>query len=297
MNTSLVRNALLANSIFSIASGFLLILFPRYLSSILGAAHQGMMIILGAGLICFGAMLIYLAISERINGWQVLSATIADLMWVIGSLIVLIISPDSLENTGQWLISTIALVVLSFALAQLRGLHHLYLNQENGLYRYCLVIFSPVSANKMWNIVSQLGNISRYSNMLKHSRLVGGGEARVGAVRHCQDNRGRKWSEEVINLNAGSSFTLKFDSEQSDFPFPFTKMYGGWDIKPSEDGSEIMVWWECQPKIKWLGPIIMPLLAMGLDKEFVNVIKLMTADVQGCAIRQIKGVQFLPRLC
>jgi len=297
MNCNLLRFALFANATFSGTCGFLLVWHPEQITPMIGELSQELLSILGVGLLLFAAELTYQSTCPRIKGWRALLASIADFLWVIGSIIILILSPQALTETGHRLIGAIALVVLTFGLTQIWGLHRLYAMASPGFYRYCILVFSPITATKMWEIIWQLGDIKRYSPMLKESRLDGDENAGEGVVRHCEDQRGKKWSEEVINVDYGRSFTLKFKADTPDFPFPFAKLIGGWQVLPTKGGSEVKIWWECKPKSRWLGPIIMPLIAMSMDQDLIRTVKLMAADARGSHPSAIKGIHILPKVC
>jgi hypothetical protein len=58
-------------------------------------------------------------------------------------------------------------------------------------------------------------------------------------------------------------------------------MRGGWEIIPTGKGSEVMIWWELEPKPKLLAPILLPLLAFQADRDFPNIIQRMAADALG----------------
>jgi len=65
-------------------------------------------------------------------------------------------------------------------------------------HRLCIAVRSTVSAPRMWAVVAELGNIQRYMPALRSSALLGGAAPGEGAIRACEDRRGRRWTERCV---------------------------------------------------------------------------------------------------
>jgi hypothetical protein len=75
----------------------------------------------------------------------------------------------------------------------------------------------------------------------------------------------------------GSIFAVRFRSEAANFPFPAKTMRGGWEVISSDVGSQVMVWWELKLHNKLLAPLILPLLAFQVDRDFPKIVARMAA--------------------
>jgi hypothetical protein len=135
MNASsgrLLRRTLWGNAIFSIASGAVLAIFAGPFAAI--AAHEPMTVmgldlaivfeLLGLGVIAFGALCAWIASRQSMpEGWvRVIFA--ADLAWVAGSVLVLVL-PASWTTAGIAGIVVVALIVADLAVLEYLGLRRL----------------------------------------------------------------------------------------------------------------------------------------------------------------------------
>jgi hypothetical protein len=180
-------------------------------------------------------------------------------------------------------IAGIATVVLGLAVWQLWAVgtaHQAPRGERKGWFCHCVTVDTSVRPGVMWDIIADLGGIKRYMPSLRESRLDGKQEPGVGAVRTCEQHSGKRWSEECIEFNPGTSFSLRFLAEAPDFPYPAREMVGSWEVSPSGSGSQVTVWWELIPKPKFLASIILPLLAWQVDRTFPRVIQSMAQESQ-----------------
>lgn len=120
-----LRNALLANAVFSGLSALALAVAAEPLGRLLGSVSPVLLHVIAGGLALFCFDLFQQARSDTLNPARALGATIADLVWVAGSAVLLIIRPEPLSSTGLLVVAAVALIVLTFAAFQLVGLHRL----------------------------------------------------------------------------------------------------------------------------------------------------------------------------
>ncbi|ROQ21407.1 polyketide cyclase/dehydrase/lipid transport protein [Marinimicrobium koreense] len=304
LNARPLRLALLGNAVFSFASAIVMFTTPGQVSTWLGVEIAGVLPWLAVGLALFAFDLVHQATRSRPASWRALYASAADLLWVVGTFPFVLV-PGLLSSTGQWLVGAVAVVVLSLAVLQMRGIRHLHAVAGVNRYRHCLQVSVNSPAEAMWRVISNLGHIQNYVPMLKHSELMNGREPGKGAVRVCSDRSGKRWAEECIEFETGRSVTLRFLASEPDFPFPATQMTGGWDVEPSKDSpvqSQVTVWWELEPKKPWLAPLLLPMLGFGADRTFPAVVERMAFDARGGApspASQANGIvaRLLPVLC
>lgn len=274
-----LRAALICNAGFSGLSGLLLVALPEAVAALLGPELPWLMRLLGIGLLLFAADLLHQASRPRLASWRALYASLADLLWVIGSIGLVALFPQHFNDSGIALVLAVAAAVLAMGSWQLQGIHRLHCAKDAGRFRHCLACRVDAPAEAMWRVLRPLGDIARYMPDLAHSEVSG--EPGLGAVRACEDRSGKRWRETCIDWQEGHAFTLRFEAEATDFPFPASEMVGGWEVLPESEGSTVVVWWELKPRPAWAAVLLMPLLAMKADRDFPKVVSAMADAALG----------------
>lgn len=298
-----LRVALMANAIFSLTCALFMLVYPAAVGEWLGIQAQFTLQVVGIGLLAFAAELIFQATRRRIVTWRALLASAADFSWVAGSIVLLLVFPQLFSPLGTALVFAVAGAVFVFGAWQLWAAGRAHSIDQSGEYRHCIVIETNVLAEKMWRVVGNFGDIQSYMPSLKRSMILDGKAPGVGVIRACEDRAGKQWSEECIAFEPGRSFAVRFVAEAPDFPFPARSMRGGWEVTPSNAGSQVMVWWELTLKSKLLAPIILPLLAFRADSDFAKIIRRMAIAAEGETgaepMRSNGGVfaRLVPSLC
>lgn len=123
--SSLLRNTLFGNSVFSFLSGAAALLFSQVIASFLGLSASWIILALGVGLIVYGVELYLAARAEPVNTSIARFAVYADLAWVLGSAMLIFANLVPFTTAGKWAIAIIADVVLVFAVLQYFGLRRL----------------------------------------------------------------------------------------------------------------------------------------------------------------------------
>lgn len=292
-----LRAALTSNAVLSGLSGLLLVALPEAVAALLGPELPWLMRLLGIGLVLFAADLLHQASRTRPASWRALYASAADLLWVLGSLALVALLPQHFSDSGITLVLAVAAVVLAMGCWQLRGIHRLHRTRHAGRFRHCPACRVDAPAEAMWRVLRPLGAIARYMPDLAHSEVSG--EPGPGAVRACEDRSGHRWRETCVDWQEGRGFTLRFEAEAADFPFPASEMIGGWELIPESKGSTVMVWWELKPRPAWAAVVLMPLLALKADLDFPKVAAAMADAALGrteTGTAPARG-RLLPRNC
>lgn len=276
-----LRLALAANAVFSLSFALLMLFRPALVGEWLGIHAPVVLQVVSIGLVVFAADLIHQATRQRVATWRALYASAADFSWVAGSVISAFFFLSLLSPTGIILVLAVAAAVFAFGTWQLWAIGRAHGTGKNGEYRHCIIVETNAPVEKLWQVVSNLGDIKDYMPSLKRSVVLDGKAPGIGAVRACEDHAGKQWSEECTEFNPGHSFAVRFLSEAPDFPFPARTMRGGWEVTPSEAGSQVMVWWELMPKSRLLAPVILPLLAFQADRDFPKIIQRMAISAIG----------------
>jgi hypothetical protein len=121
-STRLLRRALQANAAFSTWSALMFVFAAGSLASFLGILSSGQVTGLGVQLAVFALWLWWLSTRAVIPRWQVWLAIALDILWVAGSVQLILSSPPALTPAAKWAVGIVADIVAVFALLQYLGL-------------------------------------------------------------------------------------------------------------------------------------------------------------------------------
>ena len=121
----LLRASLVANALFSGSSGVLMLLTGPTLADWLGTDAPWALQLLGVGLILYALWLILSVQDSPLDRRNVRTAIAMDLVWVVGSVLLLITNWVSLTTEGQWAVAIVADLVAAFAVVQSYALRRL----------------------------------------------------------------------------------------------------------------------------------------------------------------------------
>lgn len=121
-STTFLRTILKENGVFSTVSGLAFIGAATPIATFLGFEMPLILTIIGVGLLLFAADLFYIATRPVLNQYLVIGIIIADVIWVIGSIILLVTDFVPLTTAGQWAVGIVAAIVALFAQLQVYGL-------------------------------------------------------------------------------------------------------------------------------------------------------------------------------
>jgi hypothetical protein len=286
----LVRRALAANAIFSLASGGAFLFAATPIAGALALPALWVRLI-GAGLLGFAALVAFEASRPRPDPRRVLAISAADLGWVLGSAIFLAVH----DVSGAGAIGTAIVSVLVFTLgaAQIAGLvrHAQMPRGASFAARHCVAVFVDAPVERVWSRVADVGDIARWYPVLEHSELVDG-------VRHCVDRSGRRWSEAITRLDEEArDLEVRFRTDEPDFPFPVEAMVGGWNVTPEDGRTCVRIWWEATPKGGLLGILGLALIAPALDRAMTATVRAMAGETLDAPARGVLAACDLPHLC
>ncbi len=129
-----------------------------------------------------------------------------------------------------------------------------------------------LSADRIWAVVRELGDIQRYMPSLTSSAILDGRTPGVGAVRECTDRKGARWRERCDSWEERRAFSVIFEADAPDFPFPFRAMRGGWEVDPIDGGSIVRVWWRVVPRRAATARLLLPVMEHRARADFSAVI-------------------------
>lgn len=284
MNSTLLRLALDGNALFSALCGVTLVSATESAAAVIGDVDPWILRLLGVGLLLFAAFLVWVARRPTPSASYALLATGADLGWVAGSAVLLVLPVPIFSATGAGLVASVAGVVLVFALLQLAGLRALTRNRRGKTTaRSAFEIKQRVEASSsaFWDLVRDLESIGRFSSALESVKVTGD---RVGARRTCENLSGQRWSEDVIEWDdSARALTLQFDVQAPDFPLPVKEMYGGWSVEAAGDHADVTVWYEYTVLGGLLGEVAAPLVAQRFRGMMMDAISNMEVEAKRTA--------------
>ena len=115
----LLRQTLLINGIATGMTGLLALLGAPWLPAVLSPTPPLVLAAVGAGLVLFAGVLLSQARRDRINPAVAWTIAAVDVAWVFGSLV--LVEIGILTTAGNVLVAAVALVVLVFAILEIRG--------------------------------------------------------------------------------------------------------------------------------------------------------------------------------
>ncbi|ERN41578.1 hypothetical protein KR51_00017970 [Rubidibacter lacunae KORDI 51-2] len=182
-----LRTALFANAVFSTICGLIMFACPEFFGTLIGLQALLVFRLIGCGLLLFAADLLHQATRPRLETWRALYASGADFLWVISSLLGLLLFSRLFSETGVAVVLAVAGVVPIFGVWQMWGIDRAHRAENPALHRHCLVVHAEATPVNMWEVISRLGAIQKYSPSLVKSEILNGKAPGIGAVRRCAD--------------------------------------------------------------------------------------------------------------
>jgi hypothetical protein len=120
--SNFLQKAVRGNAVFSGISGLLAVVMAPAAANLMGLSSSIEITIIGFGLLGYVPLLLWIASRQPVN--TALAQTIIglDILWVIGSLALILADPFGLTASGKWVVGILADIVALFALAQGIGL-------------------------------------------------------------------------------------------------------------------------------------------------------------------------------
>lgn len=119
---SLLRRAMRGNGVFSAVSGITCLLAAQPIAQFMGLGMPLVLQELGAVLLIYAGILFWVTTQERFDSRFGITAVILDILWVIGSIAILLSGWPALTVAGKWTVALLAEVVAVFAIVQAYGL-------------------------------------------------------------------------------------------------------------------------------------------------------------------------------
>jgi hypothetical protein len=118
-----LRRTLQGNALFSTASGLLFLFGREAVAALLGLSSAAASVIaaLSFGLFVWAGLTLWVSTRTPIQRYQVFAIIGGDLLWVIGSILLLLGGWLPLSTAGMWAVGIVADIVALFAILQFIG--------------------------------------------------------------------------------------------------------------------------------------------------------------------------------
>jgi len=123
--TSLLRQALRGNGLFSALSGLVFLFGARPLAAFMGLPWPAALMGVGLVTILYAGLLFWMTAQPSINRSFARATVVLDGIWVIASIAILLSGWPPLTIAGKWAIALLAEVVAVFAILQAAGLRRM----------------------------------------------------------------------------------------------------------------------------------------------------------------------------
>ena len=122
---SLLRNTLKVNALASGGTGVISLVGANVLAPFLGVDSPVLLMALGVGLLIFAAGVFRSAIETPLDANKGKIIFVLDIVWVVGSWLLLMADPLTFTNEGKWIVLILADIVAVFAVFEYFGLRRM----------------------------------------------------------------------------------------------------------------------------------------------------------------------------
>ena len=123
--SSLLRMTLKGNALFSVITGVVFIVFSQWLAGFTGIPSPLGFMVVGAGLLAYAILPYQIARQDAINLRHATLIMVADELWVVASIVVLVFGLLPLTAAGKWTVGITADMVAVFAILEYIGIRRI----------------------------------------------------------------------------------------------------------------------------------------------------------------------------
>jgi len=120
--SSFLQRVLKVDGTFSAVSGVLFVVGAGPLAAFLGLNATWPLLVIGIGLLLYGADLWYFATREQLNPTWVKVSISLDAAWIVASWLILLAGLPELTTAGKWAVAIVADAVMVMAILKYVGL-------------------------------------------------------------------------------------------------------------------------------------------------------------------------------
>lgn len=251
-----MKKTLTINAIFSGLSGILMIIFRQQLMNLFGALTTTHFLVVGILLIFFSLTII--CEIKRQNALAILWIITQDMLWVVGSVWLLIFHPFDFSRGGNYTIGVVALVVLLMALNQFSALAQVDSVQGKKMKHFNFTRTIAASKADTWKVISDVANYHEVAPNIDDVKIISGeGQGMVRSCSHGKDS----WTETCSAWQEEKTYSFIVNTNAPDYPYPFKYLQGTWEIEEIDVTHTIIkMYFEFEYKRKFQNVLVHPLL-------------------------------------
>lgn len=221
-----MKKALSINALFSGLSGLSLLLFHWTLANFFGIQSATPFLVIGIALVFFALTILFEI--RRQNPLAILWIITQDMLWVVGSLYILLFSPFDISKSGHFAIAVVAIIVLLMALNQSSALAQADTVQGKEIKKLHFTRTIAASKAKTWKVVSDVANYQKVApNIDKVEVISGEGQGMVRSCSHGKDS----WTETCSLWEEEKQYSFIVDTSAPDYPYPLKYLKGSWEVE------------------------------------------------------------------
>lgn len=231
-----MKKALALNAVFSGTSVLGLMVWHADAAAFFGISATRPFLLIGIALLCFSLSILFTI--WRQNALAILWIIVQDLLWVMGSIVLLALNPFDVSTGGNYLIGGVALVVLVMALLQARELANLDTTNGPGKKQFRFSRTVRASKAASWLVVSDVASYHQVAPNIDRVKILSG--LGKGMVRRCSHHND-SWIETCILWQEEERYSFEVDTHAPDYPYPFTFLQGTWEVKAVDSTHTIIL--------------------------------------------------------
>jgi len=244
MNT--LQQYLTTNAIFSTLTGAFVLIFKKKAEELFGVAPSNFFLVLGVLLMLFAVTLLIEIVKQR--ALAVLWIIVLDMLWVLGSVFLLIFNPFNVSIEGNIIIALVVIVVFLIGMGQAHGLAKV--DKKNRKQRLKVFRFSRVvKGNKLkaWEVISDVENYHKVAPNIDGTRIISGGKEK-GMKRSCSHGKD-SWNETCTLWVNEKQYAFIVHTDEPNYPYPLKSLQGNWRVdKISDNETEVTMTFEFEYK-------------------------------------------------
>lgn len=221
-----LQKALLTNALFSGLSGVILVHLNKHVVNLFDVSNTPVFVIIGVALIFFSLTIIYQI--KRQSALGVLSIIVLDVLWVVGSTILLIFQPFEISETGNCIIAVLALFVSFMGINQANALAQIDNKSKKGLKQLRFERAINATKEKVWKVISDVANYHQVAPNIDDLKILSGnGKGMVRICSHGKDS----WTETCSLWIEEKEYAFEVDASAPNYPYPFKYLKGNWKVE------------------------------------------------------------------
>lgn len=251
-----MKRTLTINATFSGLSGILMIIFRQQMMNLFEVLSSTHFLVIGILLILFSLTIIYE--TKRQNALAILWIITQDMLWVIGSVWLLIFNPFDFSRGGNYTIGVVALVVLLMALNQSSALAQVDSVQGKKVKHFNFTRTVVTSKADTWKVISDVANYHKVAPNIDDVKIISGeGQGMIRSCSHGKNN----WTETCSAWQEEKTYSFIVNTNAPDYPYPFKYLKGTWEVEETDSIHTIIkMHFEFEYKKKFQHVLVHPLL-------------------------------------